>query len=394
MKKMMVLLFMILTLLIISACEPVQSITVEVINLNEEVLFTKRLRLDLENETTLLSFLNENIDLDYTEFSFGVFVNGIEGHYPTEYQVTYNYYFGLYVNNEASTVGISEIEIIEGMTVSFIEQTMLDETDLKVDQIIYQFLDTYLDTYITNEDIHAHVFAATWQLSYHNYQVPEGYDLTASTSSTVESIGRETLGQLLKTVLFEVAFKQDLEVSTNQLLSFEIQNHYEALTVLTLQSLLNFSSEDMQSTISFLTTSTPDYMDSDYAGMVLLALSNHIDLEGVEPFINDMILYIKDQQSENGITAWGSANSASTAVVILGLLAQNIDPRSEAFTVQDVDLIEALLTYEVNNAFKWIRTQDTIDLAFSTPQAFAALVAYKIYRDTFVKTAFDLFNLN
>jgi hypothetical protein len=207
-------------------------------------------------------------------------------------------------------------------------------------------------------------------------------------------IGRETLGQLLKTVLLEVAFEQNLEMSTNQLLSYEIQNHYEALTALTLQSLLNFNSEDMQPTISFLTSSTPNYMDSDYAGMVLLALSNSAEAEGVEAFINDMILYIKDQQSENGITAWGSANSASTAVVILGLLAHNLDPRSEQFTVDGIDLIEALLTYEVDHAFKWIRTQDTIDLAFSTPQAFAALVAYKIYRDTFVKTAFDLFDLN
>jgi hypothetical protein len=187
MKKMMGLLFMILTLLIFSACEPVPSITVEVINLNEEVLFTKRLRIDSKSDIKLLDFLDENIDLDYTEFSFGVFVNGIEGHYPTEYQVTYNYYFGLYINDEVSTVGISEIEITEGMTVSFIEQTMLDETDLKVDQIIYHFLDTYLDTYITYDDIHAHVFAATWQLSHHNYHVPEAYDLTGSTSSAVEN---------------------------------------------------------------------------------------------------------------------------------------------------------------------------------------------------------------
>ncbi|NLZ85098.1 MAG: hypothetical protein GX919_05170, partial [Acholeplasmataceae bacterium] len=41
----------------------------------------------------------------------------------------------------------------------------------------------------------------------------------------------------------------------------------------------------------------------------------------------------------------------------------------------------SLLQYENNGEFSW-SIDGEIDTAFSTPQGFGALVAYKVYRDT------------
>jgi len=56
-------------------------------------------------------------------------------------------------------------------------------------------------------------------------------------------------------------------------------------------------------------------------------------------------------------------------------------------------LIEALLLYEVDGYFKWQLSSASADMAFSTPQVFAALVAYKLFRDVYGTPAFDLFNI-
>jgi hypothetical protein len=97
--------------------------------------------------------------------------------------------------------------------------------------------------------------------------------------------------------------------------------------------------------------------------------------------VDTYIAYLNENQTPEGIESWGSSNAASTAMVILGLVAQGIHPRSEGFTVEDVDLIEALINYYTEDGFNWLMNSEEVDLMFSTPQAFAALVAYKIYRD-------------
>src|SRR5690606_38091787 len=123
------------------------------------------------------------------------------------------------------------------------------------------------------------------------------------------------------------------------------------------------------------------------------ALAPYTTIEGVDTQVEAMTSYIKENLTEDGVSSWGSANSASTASVIFGLIAHAIDPRSEEYQTVGVDLIEALLTYELNGAFKWTLDQEEADMMFSTPQVFAALVAYKVYRDVYLKPAFYFYYL-
>jgi hypothetical protein len=133
-------------------------------------------------------------------------------------------------------------------------------------------------------------------------------------------------------------------------------------------------------------------MDSDYAGMALLALALYREQSSLELAIEGYLDFIGSNLTTTGISAWGSPNSSSTAAVVLGLVAHGIHPRSEAYQTSGVDLIEALLLYSHDGAFKWTIDAETADLQFSTPQVFAALVAYKLYRDVYGNPPFALFN--
>jgi hypothetical protein len=52
------------------------------------------------------------------------------------------------------------------------------------------------------------------------------------------------------------------------------------------------------------------------------------------------------------------------------------------------------MAYELNGGFKWMITDENPDLMFSTPQAFSALVAYKLSRDIWGFPATHLFDLD
>jgi hypothetical protein len=124
------------------------------------------------------------------------------------------------------------------------------------------------------------------------------------------------------------------------------------------------------------------------------ALYGYETLEGFDTYLSDAYTYLSDALSEDGIISWGNANAASTATIILGLVAQGIDPEDEAYQTNGVGLIEALMAYEADGSFKWKLTDENPDLMFSTPQAFSALVAYKLSRDIWGFPATHLFDLD
>mgnify|MGYP000925802041 CR=1 FL=1 len=114
-----------------------------------------------------------------------------------------------------------------------------------------------------------------------------------------------------------------------------------------------------------------DFRDADYAGYALIAAS------GMTLDRNPIYKLINDNLTENGVQSWGNANASVTASVILGLIADGKSPITEEYTTNDVNLVEALLKYENEGAFVNVLAED-VDLMFATPQAFSALVSYKL----------------
>ncbi len=390
MKKFWLVAVCVLGLTLISGCSEVdpsdddQTIKVEVMNVSEDVLYDETLVVSGEPEH-VLDILDERIDLDYTVSEYGAFVKGVAGHYPLESDVSYNYYFRIMVDGVSSDVGIDAIDYVDGMTITFVETTMLDDVDQMVDQVIYRFIDRHLPTYVNDENVQHDVLIALYQLMAHGYVSVDWENLIETEENLDFSL--ETISETFKTAIYQTVRSLDTRDTLEAMESFEATNHYDAVSQSIGLSMLGSDSLKRALLKDVLINDEPQFLDPDLVGMIYSALSFHRDDDDVLAYVDDMNAYINDQTNEEGIVSWGNPNSASTALVITGLVAQGYDPRE-----MEADLIEALLAYEVEGAFKWKSSDEEADLAFSTPQAFAALVSYKLYRDTWENPPFNLFD--
>ncbi|MBN2300406.1 MAG: hypothetical protein JXC31_04365 [Acholeplasmataceae bacterium] len=367
------------------------SFELEVVNINGSVIFEQIIvSYDDEEQDELIKMLDRQVGLDYDVYDFGVLVNGVAGFYPTEYSVNYNYYYSLYIDDELSSVGISDITPTEGMKISFVETTVLDEIDYQVDALINSFITNQLSNYVNDEMANHYVLAALKQLNVYGYNVPALDDTLLDISGYSQQT--DTISNTFKTTVFDKSFDINLDDVETALANFTADNSYDAISLLNALSMTDGASTQIDEIIALLTSGTPLYMDSDYAGMLLLALAPYADYEGVSSITSDMLLFIDGTITADGIESWGNANSSSTATVIMGLVAQGINPRGDDYTTEDTDLIEALLNYEIDGTFKWLIDDEEADLDFSTPQVFASLVAYKIFRDVYGNPAFNIFD--
>lgn len=114
------------------------------------------------------------------------------------------------------------------------------------------------------------------------------------------------------------------------------------------------------------------YLDVDTSSMYII--SNIANDENETKLLN----IINESLTPDGVTSYGNANSCSTAMVILALLSQNINPTN----YQNYNLIEILTKYYQENNFKWLLTDQNVDLLYATPQSILALSSYYIYKQT------------
>ena len=253
-------------------------------------------------------------------------------------------------------------------------QTQLDETDQKVDKSIDQFLTEHVTTYMNNEFVNESVLASIYHLDPNDkLKILDEYlnqDMT---------FARDTAYSLINALVYESVLDMDKSSSKNVLLSKTTDNPYEATSLLHAAYMANVTGELVDAYKNVILNTDSSLMDADYAGMAMLALSPYKDEDNVKTYMDDLKDLIVSYLSKDGVISWGNPNSSTTATVIIGLLSIGENPRDEAYTVEDVDLIEALLLYESNGAFKWMMN-DEIDLMFSTPQGFTALALYQVYR--------------
>ncbi len=357
---------------------------------------------DTKKNVAELIIADEETELHYSTSQWGTFVKGINEFFPTEAGVTFNYWFSLYVDGVFSNVGIDLVEVVPGMGISFVETTSLDEIDVTVDRLINEFIENHAATFLNNTTVDHYVLAAMSQLITHGYDVPS-LD-TFITNATTRNFDRATIGGSLKTAIFEAAFSLNIVMTRTALEGFSTTSGWGAIPLLQGLTITQGDLLQVESLIAMLTTlNSEDGNGPDYFGMLLTALAPHSNIDGLGEaeqasylaMITELQREIKLTLTADGVESWGSANASSTAMVIIGLVGHGIDPRGEDFTVDGYDLIEALLKYEANyGAFRWKLTDADADMLFSTPQAFSALVAYKLYRDTWGTPPFDLFDFN
>lgn len=397
MKKVLNVLFVLLVIILLAGCQEIvpteeiiyeNPIIFEAYDLENNLIVKQTIEFPTDSENTVFEVIAEAVDMDYTMSEYGAFINAIEGHYPKEFGITYNYMFSLYVNDEIAPVGISSITYSEGLKITFKEEftSWLDQTDYLVDQIIYSFIEDQITNYINDESIDHQVLSALYLLNSKGYPVIDFNELI--TDKTTINFIDPVKSSFIKTI-----FDIDATDTKTALESMTRTNPYNAANLLSALSVLNGNTEIISELISNVAT-TFEFIDPDYVGMAMLALAKHQSNPLVIDIMPEFMDVILDSLSVEGVMSWGNANASSTATVIIGLLAHGYQPRAEMFQTDGVDLIEALIEYYSEGVFKWQLNSDLLDTSFSTPQAFAALVVYKISRDIWGNPPVDLFDLN
>ncbi len=391
MKKTLLLLLVVFVFVTLAGCQEKESFTLKLLDLDGEVLVDESIYFEEDDQRGILELIEASVDIDYDTFDFGVMVNGIEGYYPKEYGASYNYYYQILVDGVASDVGISEIDYTKDMVLSFVEISSLLTFDQMIDDLIYDFIDNNLDNYLSDEFVDYMVLSSLNQL------VNKGYiDLDFNDYYTYDNLDLKdevmddmTLGDLLKAGPVYKLESMNLDSYKTKLSELDISNPYAATSYLEALYIAGDMDHDIASDLMDEVVNDPDF-----AGMALMALAPYSELEGFDDYLDSVETYLATSLTSTGIESWGGADFASTATVILGLVANGINPESEAYMTDGVGLVEALMLYVDGYNFKWQLESEEADLAFSTPQAFAALVAYKLSRDVWGFAPTNIFNFS
>jgi hypothetical protein len=316
-------------------------------------------------------------------------INGIDGNYPKEYGLTYNFFYEIRVDDVASQTGIDLISYAPGTKISFVETTYLSELDLKVDAYIYDFIENNISDFISEEFIDYSVLSAVHQLNYKGYIDIDlaQYYTYENLELVTEDISTLSISDLFRLGIYQSIENIDLTTYFNHLNAQTASNAYELITYLQAYHLNDQTNQNLATTLMDET-----FVDPDFVGLALLALDKYSDLESFDTYLDSALTYIKSSMTSTGISSWGSANASSTAAIILGLVAQGINPQNEDYQIDGLGLVDMLMLYETNGVFKWTIDSTEVDLMFSTPQAFAALVAYKLARDVYGFNATNIYS--
>ena len=122
-------------------------------------------------------------------------------------------------------------------------------------------------------------------------------------------------------------------------------------------------------------TLSGDSTDADMTGMALQALSNYQDQTKVKAAVDRTLEWISNNQNaDGGFSTYGEATCESTAQIIVGLCALDIDLKDSRFVKNGNSAVDNLLTYYIKGkGFAHLPGGDSDGMA--TEQAFYALVA-------------------
>jgi len=125
MKKLLIILIILVAL---AGCTQVQQepqittpqvdFTVQAVNLDGEIVFGQGVRA-LEGSMVFDALIEDEVPIEYEISTYGAFVTGVGTLVPEAGE-----YIGLYVNGEYASVGISELEVEDGMILEFRIETI------------------------------------------------------------------------------------------------------------------------------------------------------------------------------------------------------------------------------------------------------------------------------
>ncbi len=348
---------------------------------------------DDDFEGTLFDLLDDNFEVGFTESEYGKYIYSLEELNPIN-----GSFIAFYKNGAMSMVGVEQATYTNGDVFGF-EISWYDTTEQAVFNAINLFLDEQVDNYLSETYIDYSIVLGLSVLG-----KLEEYISDETITTYISGLTPSSITEYFKIIMILEAANLDATSYYTALNNIVAVGGY-GITAYGLLGLdANSHSEDYTSFVSAalsdLNTNTPESLGLDSGGISLVALSNYTTETGVATLITDYATWIKDDQLESGgiMTidfGWGtSENAASISQVILGLVANGIDPTSADYTKINGDLVSRLTEFQTETGiFDWDLTDDVADdAAFSTPQAFLALAVYYTYSNTY--TAVNPFDFN
>lgn len=335
---------------------------------------------------SLFDLLNENLEVGYSESDYGKYIYSLEDLHPKT-----GAYISFSKNGVPSMVGVEQSIFENGDIFSF-EVIWWDTLQQNVDNLIQLFIENHASDYVNSETV--------------DYSVLLGLNLLGVTSDFVTPEDVESLVESSSLSFVQDYFKAIMMLNSVGLDSSDLITELNLIVtpgaygqtaygLLAMDSVLN--TEDYSSFVTAaladLEATSPYDLGLDAGGISLVALSSYDDVDNL---INDYVNWVSTEQLDSGgvITrdvTWGETtypgteNAASISQIILGLVANDIDPIGVDFSKGTNDLISRLLEFSTETgSFDYVFGDElSEDLVFSTPQAFLALVTYQVYANTY-----------
>ncbi|MCK5761316.1 MAG: peptidase [Candidatus Izimaplasma sp.] len=337
----------------------------------------------------LFDLLDDNFTVGYTDSEWGKFIYSLDHLSPKT-----GAFISFSRNSEPSMVGV-EASLFEDEDVFSFEVMWWDMTQKAVDDAIQLFLLNYASEYVNDEVLDYNVISALSLLG-----LADDYVTVTEVEALVNAATLTTTNDYFKAIiqLQSVGANSDTlitDLNTIVAVGPYGQTAYGLLALDSNPHTVDYSAF-VTAALTDLNTITPYDLGLDAGGISLVALSNYTSETGVDTLISEYSTWISTSQLDTGgvktrdvvwgeTTYPGTENAASMSQVILGLIANDINPTSTEYTKSDNNLITRLLDYQTDTgSFDWVLGDEfDEDLAFSTPQAFLALVTYQIYANTY-----------
>lgn len=390
MKKLFSLGSVFLLAIGLTACTngDVQSqIDISVVGL-DGVATTEQYEYDNDRVPTMVEVLELTFDADISTSDYGNFITGIG-----DLEVPYGSYIAIYENDEMSTVGIDDLVIDDGDHFTF-EVMWWDTTQQAVYESIQLFVDNQLDNYLSSDFIDYNVLLACQDVCV--IPLTESEMETYINNMTTTTVQDYFKAIMLANTLSDTTLSDGLIAELNTMVTTSGYGQ-TALGLIALDSYehsMDYSGY-LSFALSYYDSSSPYDEGLDAGALGLIALAHHTEEDGVQPLIDEFVDWvIADQLPSGGIRTrdivWndttypGTENAATLAMVILALVANELDPATGDFSEGDTNLVLRLTEFQLDDGtFDWDLTDELEgDPAFSTPQAFLALVTYFHYVNT------------
>lgn len=334
-----------------------------------------------EFEGSLFDLLTDTYTVGAYDSEYGHYLYQVEDLHPLN-----GAYIAFSKNDEMAMVGVDDITFTNGDEFQF-EISWYDMTEKAVYDAINVFLEQQAGEYVNDQAVNYHVIAGL-----HILGVVDEYATTQELSALVDLMPKTTNKEYFKAIV--TAESAGLYLSTLYADFNEIvatggwgATSYGLQALYANEHSTDFSSYDAAA-LTYLLANEPKDAGINSGAIDMIALSNYTDNEDVNTLVADWVDMVKANQLQTGGVqdldfGWGQSEDASTiAQAILGLVAADVDPTSEDFT-KDSDMVARLVEYQLEDgSFYWHIGDCDANTAFSTPQAFLALVAYQAYSNS------------